>query len=127
MVVVYVTGLGALVQPGLPSPSGYIPENVITAAIGGVAAAVSYPALTPLATGLYKITITVPPGLTAGENTLAVSGPDSETIQSTISIGAGSASTASPMARRFDATSFPYENSFERFGARGAPFGNLRR
>jgi uncharacterized protein (TIGR03437 family) len=101
MVVVDVTGLGALVQPGLPSSFTYMPASAITATIGGVAAAVSYPALTPSATGVDKITITVPSsGLTVGENTLAISAPDSQTVQATISIGAGSASTTSSMAQQ---------------------------
>jgi uncharacterized protein (TIGR03437 family) len=125
MVVVDVTGLGALIQPGLLPSSTYMPVSAITATIGGAAAAVSYPTLTPSATGVDKITITVPSGLTVGENTLAISAPDSQTVQSTISIGAGSASTTSSMARQPDATSLSYGNSFERFGPPRALFSGL--
>lgn len=87
-VSLFLTGLGA-VSPASGLVSGqngvFVPVNTITATIGGVPAAVSYPALSPVGTGLYQIAVTIPAGV-SGSVPLAVSGPDSETSKTTICV-----------------------------------------
>jgi uncharacterized protein (TIGR03437 family) len=99
-VSVYLTGLGA-VSPGIadgaagpPYPYATTPSGSITAYIGGVAAAVGYSGLAPGLAGLYQINLTVPAGLTAGDNNLDIAGPDSYASECLIAI-AGTTVSAS--------------------------------
>jgi uncharacterized protein (TIGR03437 family) len=97
-VSVYLTGLGA-VSPtiadgaaGLPYPYATTPAGTITAYIGGVQATVGYSGLAPGLAGLYQINLTVPAGLTAGDNNLDIAGPDSYSSECLIAVGTPSAS-----------------------------------
>jgi hypothetical protein len=48
----------------------------IAAYIAGVQATVGYAGLAPQLAGLYQINLTVPAGVTAGDNNLDIAGPD---------------------------------------------------
>ena len=87
-----VNGLGSLQAVGLPPAASYQPASPMTATIGSAPAAVSFLSLAPSAIGVYKITVVVPKGLALGENTLVLATADSQTSQTTIAVGAGSAS-----------------------------------
>jgi uncharacterized protein (TIGR03437 family) len=102
-VSIYTTGLGDVSAQsgptgGILGQTFYAPSNPITVTIGGLPADVTYPALDPLGTGLYFITVTVPKGVTPGDVPLVISGPDSETAQTTIEVAAASTSTSSAAA-----------------------------
>jgi hypothetical protein len=80
-VSVYGTGLGA-VNPtiangaaGPSSPLSYA-ANTITADISGVTATVTFAGLAPGLAGLYQVNVTMPSGLTAGDNYLDLAGPE---------------------------------------------------
>lgn len=89
-IIVFATGLGVVnTASPLGSFGSYVPANSITATIGGMNAAVTYPSLSPLLAGVDEIDLTIPSGLTAGENPLVISGPDSRAAQTTIAIGSG--------------------------------------
>jgi len=88
----YLTGLGA-VNPLIPdgsagpvSPLSTTPPNTISVDVNGVTATVGYAGLAPGLAGLYQINFTVPTGLTAGDNTLDIGGPDSYASQALISV-----------------------------------------
>jgi uncharacterized protein (TIGR03437 family) len=81
-VSVYLTGLGA-VSPtitdgdaGPTSPLAITPVGAIAAYIGGTQATVGFAGLAPQLAGLYQINLTVPTGVTAGDNNLDIAGPD---------------------------------------------------
>lgn len=98
-VSVYLTGLGAVspgIADGAAGPSGTLSQTVSTimADISGTAATVTYSGLAPQLAGLYQVNLTIPSGLTAGDNDLDIEGPDSYTSEVLISIG-GSAAAAS--------------------------------
>ena len=102
-VSVFVTGLGA-VSPtivdgaaGPVSPLSYS-TSTITAYIGGTAATVTYAGLVPLLPGLYQINLTVPTGLTAGDNGLDIAGPDSYSAECLIAIAGAASSDAAASA-----------------------------
>ncbi len=83
-IAVYLTGLGPVFPPitdGNPGSSDATAlnntTNTIAALIGGQAAVVPYAGLAPGYAGLYQINITIPTGLTAGDNLLDIEGPDS--------------------------------------------------
>jgi uncharacterized protein (TIGR03437 family) len=104
-VSVFLTGLGAVnptIADGAAGPTGTLANAVatITAYIGGVQATVGYAGLAPQLAGLYQINLTVPAGLTAGDNSLAIAGPDAYSSVCLIAIGSStvspSASTATP-------------------------------
>ncbi len=105
-IVVYLTGLGTMnpaVADGAVGPSNPVAQtvNTISATIGGVAATVGFSGLTPAADGLGQVNITVPSGLTAGDNILEIMGPDSDNFEALISIGSGTAGVnAVPAAKR---------------------------
>jgi uncharacterized protein (TIGR03437 family) len=103
---VFATGFGVVsppVQDGYPPPDSplSVTFNTITADVDGVAAGVSLAFLAPTLVGLYQINVTVPPGTTAGDHFLDISGltppttaaPDgvleSYTQQVLISVGSG--------------------------------------
>ncbi len=67
----YGTGFGrtaTVVAPGLVFSGAYETANTVTVTIGGIAAPVSFAGL--VGPGLYQINITVPAGLTAGDNVI---------------------------------------------------------
>ena len=100
-VELFLTGLGGVnptIADGAPGPSDTPSKaaSTITAFVGGVQATVSYAGLAPQLAGLYQINLTIPAGVTAGDNGLDISGPDAYSAVCLIPIG--SASTASPAA-----------------------------
>ena len=105
-VSVYLTGLGA-VSPtiadgaaGPTNPLAITPAGTIAAYIGGVSATVSYSGLAPQLAGLYQINLTVPAGLTAGDNALDIAGPDAYSSECLIAIGAPASSPSAVPAYR---------------------------
>jgi uncharacterized protein (TIGR03437 family) len=105
-VSVYLTGLGA-VSPtiadgaaGPTNPLSITPTGTIAAYIGGVAATVGYAGLAPQLAGLYQINLTVPAGLTAGDNNLDIAGPDAYSSECLIAIGPAPASSPAAPAYR---------------------------
>jgi uncharacterized protein (TIGR03437 family) len=92
---VYVTGLGD-VFPGIadgaagPSSTLSTTTNTIAAYIGGVSAPLSYQGLAPGFVALYQLNLQIPTGLTNGDNTLEIVGPDSDAAESIITIGPAS-------------------------------------
>jgi uncharacterized protein (TIGR03437 family) len=99
-VSVFLSGLGA-VNPGItdgaagPSDTLSRTKNTIAVYVGGMMATVTYAGLAPGLAGLYQVNVTIPSGLTAGDNALDIAGPDSYTSQALISVGtaSGAAST----------------------------------
>jgi uncharacterized protein (TIGR03437 family) len=97
-VSVFLTGLGA-VSPGIsdgaagPSDTLSRTTNTITADISGTTATVTYAGLAPGLAGLYQANVTMPAGLTAGDNTMDIGGPDSYTAEVLIPIGGASTTT----------------------------------
>ena len=93
-VSVFVTGLGAVfpsIADGGVGPSGQLAttSNTITVTVDGQPATVTYAGLAPQLAALYQINFTVPSGLTTGEVTLGVAGPDSFSAEAEIAIGTG--------------------------------------
>lgn len=110
-VSVFLTGLGA-VSPAI-SDGGAGPVNpyslttaTIAAFVGGVSAPVGYAGLAPQLAGLYQLNITIPSGLTAGDNALDISGPDAYTTECLIAVTGGS--TAAPASEASPALSKPH-------------------
>lgn len=98
-VSVFVTGLGAVtptISDGNAGPVSPLSQttNTITAYIGGTQATVTYSGLAPQLAGLYQVNVTVPAGLTAGDNNLDISGPDSYSSEVVIPVGSGSAANS---------------------------------
>jgi uncharacterized protein (TIGR03437 family) len=103
--IVYLSGLGAVsptvsdgtAAPGSPSYS--LDTNSITVYIGGQSVTPVYSGLVPGSAGLYQLDVQVPTGLTAGDNSLEIVGPDSDTAEALIPVGSGAAaSVATPSA-----------------------------
>jgi len=95
-VIAYLTGLGAvnpLVQDGAAGGASQT-TNMIGVDISGVTATVAYAGLAPGSPGEYQINFTVPTGLTAGDNTLDIQGPDSYAAQTLISVSTSSTAFA---------------------------------
>jgi len=101
---VYLAGMGG-VSPSVPdgtaaptnplsnttsSPNVYIAD----AAGNYLQASVSYSGLAPGFAGLYQINFTIPSGLAAGDDSLEIIGPDSDTFEAGLPIGSGTASVA---------------------------------
>jgi len=90
-IAVYVTGLGD-VFPSIPdgsvasSTSFSNASNQITATVGGVAATVTFAGLAPGLAGLYQVNVTIPSGVTAGDNYLELLGPDSDALEALVTI-----------------------------------------
>jgi uncharacterized protein (TIGR03437 family) len=106
-IAVYLTGLGDVtpaVTDGALGPSNppSLATNNISARIGGIQATVTYAGLAPQLAGLYQVNIQIPPGVSAGDKTLDIAGPDSFASEAVIPVGTGSASTpdASQLAVR---------------------------
>jgi uncharacterized protein (TIGR03437 family) len=99
-VAVYLTGLGTTNPPipdGSAGPASSQTNNTIQVYIGGLQATVSYSGLAPDLAGLYQINFTVPAGVTAGDNTLEIVGPDSDAAEALIPVGTAlAASSSSP-------------------------------
>ena len=97
-VLVFVTGLGAVsptIVDGDAGPTTQLAQatNTIAAYIGGVQATVSYAGLAPQLAGLYQINLTVPAGVTAGDNNLDIAGPDAYSSECLIAIAGAPASS----------------------------------
>ncbi len=94
IIAVYLTGIGPVnpaVASGAPGPVPLANAvSNISVFIGGSQAATSFVGLTPGAIGLAQINLTIPTGLAAGDYTLELLGPDSDTFEALISIGSGS-------------------------------------
>jgi uncharacterized protein (TIGR03437 family) len=104
-VSVFLTGLGAVnpaVGDGSAGPTNPLSNatNTITAYIGGVQATVAYAGLAPQLGGLYQINLTVPSGLTAGDNGLDIAGPDAYSAVCVIAIGTATTSSSEASAYR---------------------------
>jgi uncharacterized protein (TIGR03437 family) len=98
-VSLFVTGLGAVsptIADGAAGPTNPLAytASTITAYIGGVQATVTYAGLAPQLAGLYQINLTVPTGLTAGDNSLDIVGPDAYSSECLIAISGAAASSA---------------------------------
>jgi len=111
IVAVFVTGLGQVfpsIMDGGLGVSGST-SNTITADVQGTAATVAYAGLAPGEAALYQVNLTIPSGLTSGDNYLDISGPDSYTSEALISIGTGSTATPAlaPRANTFDQRKSP--------------------
>lgn len=144
-IVVYMTGLGA-VSPAIADGS-ITPSTSLTNAVNEVdvyfdaatsaQGTVGFAGLTPGLIGLYQMNITVPTGLTAGDNILELVGigtdssggtyEDTDNFEALISIGSGGLAVpearegsrpARPHARQ-PRTSFP-ASKFTRHGAPGS-------
>ena len=107
-VSLFLTGLGTVdptIADGAAGPTLPLSNAVSTiqAFIGGAAATVGYSGLAPQLAGLYQINLTVPTGLTAGDNSLAISGPDAFASVCLIAIGSGSSTTPAAAAPAFRA------------------------
>ena len=97
-VSVYLTGLGTtnpVIPDGSAGPASSQTNNTIEVYIGGQAATVGYSGLAPQLAGLYQINVTVPSGVTAGDNTLEIVGPDSDAAEALIPVGSGTTASAS--------------------------------
>jgi uncharacterized protein (TIGR03437 family) len=100
-VSVYLTGLGAtnpVIQDGSAGPASSQTNNAIQVFIGGLQATVSYSGLAPQLAGLYQVNFTVPSGLTAGDNSLEIVGPDSDAAEALIPVGTVLATSAASPA-----------------------------
>jgi uncharacterized protein (TIGR03437 family) len=91
-VSVYLTGLGAVnptITDGDAGPVNPLANatNPITAYIGGMQATVGYSGLAPQLAGLYQINLTVPAGVTPGDNNLDIAGPDAYSSVCLIAVG----------------------------------------
>ena len=98
-VSVYLTGLGAVnpaIADGDAGPVNPLANatNPITAFIGGTEAKVGYSGLAPQLAGLYQINLTVPAGVTPGDNSLDIAGPDSYSSVCLIAIAGAPASSS---------------------------------
>lgn len=117
-IAIYLTGLGAVtpaVADGAPGPTNPTSQayNTFDAFVGGVQATspLPYVGLTPTVSGLAQVNLTIPSGVTAGDNVMELSGPDSDTYQALITIGTGS-STAADRAAEVSAHAAPNNSIF---------------
>jgi uncharacterized protein (TIGR03437 family) len=91
-VLLFATGLGSVfpvVGDGAAAPTSTLSNTVatITANIGGSSATVSFAGLAPGFAGLYQLNVVIPTGLTTGDYTLNIGGPDSFSGEALIPIG----------------------------------------
>jgi len=114
-IAVFVTGLGDVfptVPDGAAGPSSLSKTtNTITADVSGTTATVTYAGLAPGLAGLYQVNVTIPTGVTAGNNYLGIYGPDSYTTEASIPVGgSGSAIQNAPtwpsFLRRLNASGY---------------------
>ncbi len=90
-IAVFVAGLGDVfptLLDGVAAPSSPLSKasNAIAANVGGTPATVSYAGLAPGFVGLYQVNVEIPTGVTAGDNFLGISGPDSHNTEALISV-----------------------------------------
>jgi uncharacterized protein (TIGR03437 family) len=102
-VQLFLSGLGSVFPSildgvGAPTTPLSTTSNTFTADISGITATVAFQGLAPGFAGLYQVNVQIPSGLTSGDNSLDISGPDSYTVEAGIPIG-DPASTAVPAAR----------------------------
>ncbi|HXS93555.1 MAG TPA: IPT/TIG domain-containing protein [Candidatus Limnocylindrales bacterium] len=100
-VSVFLTGLGAVnpsISDGDAGPGGPLSyaTATFTADISGTAATIQFAGLAPNLAGLYQMNVTIPTGLTAGDNMLDIGGPDSYTAEVTIPIAGTATANAAP-------------------------------
>jgi len=134
---VYLTGLGQVFPPvsdGAPGSSSTLNQtvNTITASIddpttgAGTAASVLYAGLAPGYAGLYQVNLTIPLGLTSGDNYLEIDvvnsagNPTSVAEEALIPIGGGTSTSVSPV--RAEVQNGQTYKSSKRWNAR--PFEN---
>jgi uncharacterized protein (TIGR03437 family) len=91
-VQIFLTGLGVVnsaVAAGAAGPSSPLATvvNPVDAYIDGTAATVMYQGLAPTLGGLYQLNVTIPSGLSTGNQPLEISTYDGDNIQATIPIG----------------------------------------
>jgi uncharacterized protein (TIGR03437 family) len=112
-IAVYLTGLGEVIPPiqdgtpGISSAPYNQTFNTIYAAIDGptssTQASVPYAGLAPTLTGLYQVNLTIPAGVTAGDNFLEIDvldsagNPLSTSEEAIIPIGSGGTPGVSPV------------------------------
>lgn len=102
--IVYMTGLGTVTPPvpdGSITPLAPVSnaDNTITSYIGSASATQGFAGLAPgEPASIYTMNITVPTGLSAGDNTLSIAGPDAQTFEALIPIGSGTAASEKPAA-----------------------------
>ena len=104
-VSLFVTGLGAVsptILDGAAGPTTPLSNATATIAayIGGVEATITYAGLAPQLAGLYQINLTVPAGVTAGDNNLDIAGPDAYSSECLIAIGGATSGTSTSLAPR---------------------------
>ena len=104
-VSVFVTGLGAVsptILDGAAGPTTPLSNATATIAayIGGVQATITYAGLAPQLAGLYQINLTVPAGVTAGDNNLDIAGPDAYSSECLIAIGGATSGTSTSAAAK---------------------------
>jgi uncharacterized protein (TIGR03437 family) len=97
-VAVYMSGLGTVFPAildgvGAPSNPPSTTSNTFNADISGTTANIAFQGLAPGFAGLYQVNIQIPTGLTAGDNSLDIGGPDSYASEALISIGDPASST----------------------------------
>lgn len=109
-VSVFLTGLGAVtptIPDGAAGPTGpySLAASAVTAFIGGIPAAVGYAGLAPGSAGMYQVNLTIPTGVTTGNNALDISCslPASTTLESytseaTIAVTAASSADSPAVA-----------------------------
>ena len=95
---VYMSGLGTVFPAildgvGAPSNPPSTTSNTFNADISGTTANIAFQGLAPGFAGLYQVNIQIPTGLTAGDNSLDIGGPDSYASEALISIGDPASST----------------------------------
>jgi len=113
-IAVFVTGLGDVfpsIADGAAGVSGST-SNAITAYVNGTAATVAYAGLAPGEAALYQVNVTIPSGVTSGDNYLDISGPDSYTSEALISIGSTATEAPSQASR---SSAFERRNSPKSF------------
>ena len=104
-VAIFVTGLGDVspaVADGAPGPGNpfSLVTNTILVYIDGQQATPVFAGLAPGLVGLYQINVQVPSGVSSGNVTLDISGPDFYTTEATIPIGSGAGVNALEPATR---------------------------
>jgi uncharacterized protein (TIGR03437 family) len=100
-IALFVTGLGDVFPSIMDGAAGVSSStsNAITADVNGTAATIAYAGLAPGEAALYQVNVTIPTGVTSGDNYLDISGPDSYTSEALISIGTAASATPAQAAR----------------------------
>jgi uncharacterized protein (TIGR03437 family) len=97
----FITGLGDVfptLLDGVAAPTNTTTNtsNPITADISGTMATVTFSGLAPGFVSLYQVNVTIPSGVTTGDNFLDIGGPDSYNSEALISVGDSSAAVQGP-------------------------------